>query len=120
MNPVFLTGSLLLLLAAIPANLIVLLYFKIPWRASRLGRIMASKAAAIALVLDFSVISSIMIALGYERPLWSSILRLVVFSLVVIALWFQWHEYRAILREGRADDVSAHNLANPDPDPSVN
>lgn len=115
-DPLFLIGTILVLLAAIPANGIVWTYRHVPWRKSRLGRIMFTKSAAIAAVLDLSLAGAIMLYLDMGRPWWWEAIRLSTFTAVTIALWAQWAEYRSILHEAQErdtveDDTTGHTFS---------
>lgn len=111
--PVFLAGTILLLLCAIPANGIVWTYRHVPWRTSRLGRVMFTKSASLALVLDFSLIGAVLVLFDWGRPWWFEVTRLCIFATVGIALWAQWAVYRAILEQ-------AQRVVPPSDEPELN
>lgn len=115
-DPLFILGSILVLLAALPANGIVWTYRHVPWRKSRLGRIMFMKSLALAAILDFSLVGAILIWLNMGRPSWWEAIRLITFSAITFALWAQWSEYRSILQEAEErdrieDDTSGHTFS---------
>ena len=121
-DPLFLIGTVLLVLAAIPANGICWTYHNVPWRKSRLGRIMFMKAATVATVLNFSIVGSILIYLDMGRPVWWEVIRLLTFAAVTYALWAQWGAYRDILHDaerrekeqgepGFNDDTAGHTFS---------
>jgi hypothetical protein len=90
-------GSALLLMSAIPANGVVAEFLRVPWQESPLGRVLFAKALSLALVLDLSLIGSVLLIFDFGRPVWFEILRLIVFTGVSISLWFQWRTYHTIL-----------------------
>lgn len=105
-----LVGTLLVLAAAVPANGVAAEFRRVPWALSDLGKVLFSKALVIALVLDLSLVSGLLLLFGFGRPLWFELLRLVVFGGVVVVLWAQWRTYRLILAEhtGRPADNGRH------------
>lgn len=94
-------GSVLVVVAAWPANRIVWRYRRVPWRSSELGRVLHSKSLSIAIVLDLALVGSVFLLLG-ERPAWLELLRLAAFSYVAVALWRQDRAYSHILAQAGA------------------
>lgn len=104
MTELYLVGSVLVILAAIPANIIVVVYLRLPWRASLIGRSFMRKAIGIALILDLSLLALI---LGRDN-VWWELARVVVFGYFVWALWLQMLVLFRTIREGQLDgNVSA-------------
>lgn len=91
-----LAGTILVMAAAIPANSIWRTLGSVPWQASTVGRVLWSKAAMIALVLDFTIVASVVRLAGFGRPLWLEILRLVLFLGVAVVLWWQRDVFRRL------------------------
>jgi hypothetical protein len=91
-----LVGTILVIAAAWPANGIWRTLGQVPWQASEVGRVLFSKAAMIALVLDFTIVASVVRLAGYGRPLWLEILRLVLFLGVAVVLWWQRDVFRRL------------------------
>lgn len=93
-----LLGTVLLVVAIIPAHGILLAWRRVPWQRSELGKVLFGKSLTIAIVLDLALIGGVLYLAGYGRPLWFEVLRLCAFAAVSVALWKQWGAYRAILR----------------------
>lgn len=104
-NPLVLAlGTLLLVLALIPATGIFLTYRRVDWRASKTGRVMHDKSVAIAVVLWLSTIAATLLLLGHGRPLWFELLRLAAFGYVALVLWRQWFRWREIVHHAERLD----------------
>jgi hypothetical protein len=82
---VMLVGNVLLILSAIPAVLSVLVYTRVDWRATHLGRHVMSYMTVIAAVL---VLGAIRI-FGFESW-WFEWLRVIVYSGVPVVLWWRF------------------------------
>jgi threonine/homoserine/homoserine lactone efflux protein len=96
-------GTVLLVLAVIPATLILIHWRNVDWRSSDLGRVLHAKAAAIAVILWLSVIAATLLLLDYGRPWWFELLRWCAFAYVDVILWRQWSIYRSILADATRD-----------------
>lgn len=109
-NALDLCGCLVLLVAAWPANGIFRTYLAVPWRASIVGRVLFSKAALIAAVLDLAVIAAILRLTGLGRPAWFEVFRLLVFLGVAVVLWWQRNVFRQIITDAlHADKEPDHD-----------
>jgi hypothetical protein len=107
-SPLLLLGTVLLVLAAIPAVGVLWEVGHVPWNRGpfrKLGRVIFSKAAVIGTVLTFNTIGASLLVFGWGRPLWFEILRTVVFGLIVPVLWAQWAVYRRIRKHGLFADI---------------
>jgi hypothetical protein len=94
------TLSVVLLLAAfVPAVAFPLLYLRSPWRSTIVGRSVMTLAVVIALALALPLSR---IALG--DPEWLQAVRLVVFVLIVVALWQQLIVLVTVQRRQRRRD----------------
>lgn len=94
-----LAGLVILLFAAWPANGIWRILARVPWKKSILGRVLFSKAAMIAAVLDLAIMAAVLRLLEVGRPVWFEIFRMVLFLGVGVTLWWQRDVFRAILRD---------------------
>lgn len=81
----------------IPATLFPILYGRSPWRRSKVGRALMTKAVGIALLIDFSVLY---VLLGRDAPGW---LRVVVYGLVITGVWMQFVALVRVRYRGRTD-----------------
>jgi hypothetical protein len=106
-DPLLLIGTLLLVLALIPAVGLVLLYRRVDWRSSRLGPVLVQKSHAIAAVLTLNTIGAVLVIFDVGRPLWFEALRLVAFGWVAVVLWRQRAAFRSVVDEALARDVLA-------------
>ena len=77
-------GDVLLVLSALPANLCVLVFARVDWRKSPLGRHMMAYMAVFAAVLDLGCVR---LCIGFV-PLFEA-LRVCVFALVPFVLWWR-------------------------------
>lgn len=100
-------GSILLLLALIPATGIFLTYRRVDWRSSKIGRVMHGKSLAIVVVLWLNSVGALLLLLDVGRPQWFELLRIAAFGFVTIMLWRQWRLYRSIV--GNATHEQRHN-----------
>jgi hypothetical protein len=89
-----LVGTVLVAAAAWPANGIWYTLGSVPWRDTEMGKVLFSKAMMIALVLDFTLLASLLRLTGWGRPTWFEALRLVLFLGVTITLWWQRDVFR--------------------------
>ena len=105
-------SSAVLALAVVPAYGVLWEIHRSPWNKGpyrRIGRVLFSKSAIIALVLTFSLIAGLLVLVGVGRPLWFEIVRLVTFSLIVPVLWWQWYTYRQTRKGGHSEEnLSRH------------
>jgi len=104
------TAAVLLILAAAPAQTaFALIYgFGSPWWRSLVGRALFTKALALALLIDISLLYN---WLGDDYDLRDAV-RLTVFGLIAVGSWLQ---FVALLKEkfqGRRDD--ADRFSRPD------
>lgn len=104
------TAAILLIVAAAPAQtLFAIIYgFGSPWWRSLIGRALFTKALALALLIDISLLYN---WLGDDYAL-RDLVRLSVYSLIVAGAWMQ---LVALLKEkiqGRRDD--ADRFSRPD------
>jgi hypothetical protein len=106
-DPVLLVGTVLLVLALIPAIGLVLLYRRVDWRSSRLGPVLVQKSHAIAAVLTLNTIGAVLVIFEIGRPLWFELLRLVAFGWVAVVLWRQLDAFREVVHEALARDARA-------------
>lgn len=106
-NWLLIVGSVLLVLAVIPATGIVLVWRHVDWRATTLGRLMHGKALAIAVVLWLSTIAATLLIFGLGRPVWFEIMRWGAFAYVDVVLWRQWFVYRRIVFDDAHGDGDA-------------
>lgn len=107
LSPALLIGTVLLVLAVIPATGIALVWRQVNWRSSRLGRVLRNKSYAIATVLWLSMVASALLILGLGRPLWFELVRWVAFGYVAFVMWRQWLIWREIITDATshaADD----------------
>lgn len=102
MNLPLIIGTVLLVLAVIPATGIVLTYRHVDWRSTRLGRVLHGKSLAIAVVLWLSVVAATLLLLDLGRPLWFELLRWVAFGFVDVVLWRQWRIWHEIVSDATA------------------
>jgi protein-S-isoprenylcysteine O-methyltransferase Ste14 len=113
-------GTLLLILAVIPAYGVLWELHQVPWNKGpyrKLGRVLFSKSAVIVLILTLSTVGAILLIFGHGRPLWYEVIRLCAFALIIPVLYWQWYVYRRTRLAGLAepathraddDDVSGH------------
>lgn len=76
----------LIVLAAPAATCFPIVYAFRPWRDSLIGRALMTKAVGVALLIDLSIAYQI---LGDNYP-GRDYVRLGVYSLIVIGIWFQF------------------------------
>lgn len=89
-------GNVMLVIAAIPATVAPLLYFRAPWRRSKVGKHLMTYMLALAAVLDLGIVR-----LGLHSPreaTWFSVLRLVMFGFLIIMLWHRLYVVAAAQR----------------------
>lgn len=87
--------TVLVAIAAVPANLFPLLYgLRSPWYVNALGRALLALAVGTALLIDLSLLRYV---LGEDYP-GRDQLRLVIYGLVTVGLWGQ---FLALLRAQR-------------------
>lgn len=84
-------GFVLLTVSALPAVLSVVVHLTTPWTRTRMGRHLMAYAAAIAAVLVTWTVGFF-----FQSPPWFDIVRLAVFSLVPVVLWWRlWMQVQA-------------------------
>ena len=108
MNVPLILGTLLLVLAVIPATGIAVTWRRVDWRGSKLGRVLRNKSVAIAIVLWLALIGATLLIAGHGRPVWFEALRLVAFAYVDVILWRQWNVWREIVVEATSDTDGSH------------
>lgn len=102
-TPLLLIGTILVMVALVPACGILWTWHNVPWQGSRIGRVLHGKAVAIAEVLTLSLIAAVLSLLELGRPWWFELLRLLAFGHVAVSLWGQWGAYRAIVKAHEPD-----------------
>ena len=88
-------GNVVLWLATIPAVLFVLLYARVRWEATQIGRQTMAMAFVIALTLCLIVFRG-----TFGDPPWYALLRLFVFATIVPILWWKFYLLLTAQREG--------------------
>lgn len=83
--------------AAVPANLIVWLYYRARWWTTPLGKGMALTAASVALILDLVMVVRIYpAAVDVVRPLLT-----VLYLALTAGLWMKYRAFKGLERERR-------------------
>jgi len=89
----YLIGSVLLVLAAVPSTYVVWKYHRsLPWTQSEVGRTWMLKAIGLAAVLDLAVLR-----IFIPESVTFSAIRVIVFGFVVYAMWRQAFLIRTII-----------------------
>jgi hypothetical protein len=79
-----LIGNVLVVIAILPAVLSVVVYGRVPWWRSTTGRQLMAMMFSIAVILTFAGIG-----LWYRNEGWFQLLRIAVFGLFVITMYWQ-------------------------------
>lgn len=103
-----LCGNIVLCASAFFATLGVVVYVRVPWWRSPMGRHLMIKMAVLALILDLGVIR-----LMFGEAPWFLLLRLVVYALLPLVLaqrvWLLWQAQRTPAHPD-ADDPAAAGM----------
>lgn len=78
-------GNILLICGAIPATIAPLIYLRVPWFRTRLGRHLMLYMISLAVVFDLGVLRLI---IG-EPTDWFPWVRVAAFAFVVVVLWWR-------------------------------
>lgn len=89
----------LIFLAAPPATMFPIVYATRPWHATLIGRALMTKAIGLALLIDISIVYQL---LGDDYP-FRNLVRVGVYTLVVVGIWIQ---FIAMARAGRTSPRS--------------
>lgn len=94
-------GNVLLVAAAVPALLSVIVFARVRWYDSRWGKHVMAYMASVATMLALGVIR---LFLGDHE--WFTWLRVTAFGSVVIVLWWRLMYILQALKEGSPDDTA--------------
>ena len=92
-------SGLLVFIAAVPATLFPIVYWRRPWRASFLGRALMTKATGLALLIDTTLLY---VWLGDDYP-YRQLVRALVYTLITVGIIMQ---FTALCIAPRSRDLS--------------